>query len=78
LHDTLTNVMEAKGRKEGPNDEAKKLYNLIHETNQELYLGCERFSTLSFVIRLYLLKCTHGWTNASFTSFYNCWKKSCL
>ena len=62
---TYRNVVEAKGGIEGSNDEARKFYLLINDANQELYLGCESFSTLSFIIRLYLLKCLHGWSNSS-------------
>ena len=78
LYDTFINVVDAKRGKEGPNDEAKKLYNLIKEGNQELYPGCERFSSLSFVIRLYLLKCLHGWSNTLFTELLNYLKRSGL
>ena len=41
LYDTFRNVVEAKEDKEGPNDEARKFYQLINEANQELYLACE-------------------------------------
>jgi len=67
LYYTHRNVAEGKGCKEGPNDEARKFYNLINDANQELYHGCKNFSTLSFIIRLYLLKFLHGWSNSSFT-----------
>ncbi|XP_068467230.1 uncharacterized protein [Phaseolus vulgaris] len=67
LYNTHRNVVEAKGGKEGPNDEARKFYHLINDANQELYPGSKNFSTLSFIIRLYLLKCLHGWSNSSFT-----------
>ena len=67
LYNTHRNVVEAKGGKEGPNDEARKFYHLINDANQELYPGSKHFSTLSFIIRLYLLKCLHGWSNSSFT-----------
>jgi len=67
LYDTFRNVVGAEGIKEGPNNEATKFYNLINDAKQELYPRCESFSTLSFIIRLYLLKCLHGWTNSSFT-----------
>jgi len=66
LYDTFKNVVETKGIKEGPNNEARKFYDLINDANKELYPGCESFSTLSFIIRLYLLKCLHGWRNSSF------------
>lgn len=53
---------------EGPNEDAKKFYNLIEESKQELYPGCKTFSKLSFIIRLYLLKCLYGWSNTSFNA----------
>ncbi|CAL0308394.1 unnamed protein product [Lupinus luteus] len=68
LHDTFRDVAEEYELNKGPNDDAKKFYNLIEEAQQDLYPGCKNFSTLSFTIRLYLLKCLHGWSNASFTS----------
>jgi len=66
LYDTFRNVVGAERIKEGPNSEARKFYNLINDAKQELYRECESFSTLSFIIRLYLLKCLHGWSNSSF------------
>jgi len=69
LYDTFRNVVEEKEGKVGPNDEAKKFYQLINDANQELCPGCESFSTLSIIIQLSLLKCLHGWSNSSFTNF---------
>ncbi|KAL2921656.1 Gamma-tubulin complex component 2-like protein [Bienertia sinuspersici] len=50
LHDAL---------REGLNEEAKKLLNLIEEGQQELYSGCKKMSRLAFTIRLYIYKCDH-------------------
>ena len=60
LYDTFRHVAEVESGNKGPNEDAKKFYNLINEAKQELYPGCENFSTLSFTVRLYLLKCLHG------------------
>lgn len=68
LHDTFRNVVEGSGGSDGPNEDAKNFYSLINEAKQELYHGCQSFSTLSFVIQLYLLKCLNGWSNASFSN----------
>ncbi|XP_057760534.1 uncharacterized protein LOC130980909 [Arachis stenosperma] len=68
LNDRFRHVAQAEGIKEGMNEDAKKFYDLVEEASKELYPGCKGFSTLSFTIRLYLLKCQHGWSNASFTS----------
>jgi hypothetical protein len=76
LYDTFRHVAEGEGRNKGPNEDAKKFYKLINEAKQELYPGCENFSTLSFVIRLYLLKCLHGWSNASFNGLLELLKEA--
>jgi len=76
LYDTFKNVVETKGIKEGPNNEARKFCDLINDANKELYPGCESFSTLSFNIRLYLLKCLHGWSNSSFTDLLQLLKET--
>jgi len=52
LYDTFRNLADTNTSIEGPSEEAKKFYNLINEAKQELYHGCESFSTLSFMIRL--------------------------
>ncbi|XP_065853519.1 uncharacterized protein [Euphorbia lathyris] len=51
----------------GPNLNAKKFYHLVEEGKQPLYPGCERFSRLSFMVRLYLFKCVHGVSEAAFS-----------
>lgn len=53
---------------EDPNEEAKKFYKLVDDSEQELYPGCKKFSKLSFIVRLFHLKCLNGWTNSSFTA----------
>ncbi|KAK6776079.1 hypothetical protein RDI58_027080 [Solanum bulbocastanum] len=68
LNDQFRDVAQAGGVYDGPNEDAKKFYNLVEEASQELYPGCTRFSKLSFTLRLYLLKCLHGWITESFTS----------
>ncbi|KAG6502953.1 hypothetical protein ZIOFF_035242 [Zingiber officinale] len=61
-------AQEENGVGEGPNEYAKKFYNLLEDVKQELYPGCKNFTKLSFTIRLYLLKCLYGWSNASFNA----------
>ncbi|KAG5631873.1 hypothetical protein H5410_003590 [Solanum commersonii] len=68
LNDQFRDVAQAEGVYDGPNEDTKKFYNLVDEGSQELYPGCTGFSKLSFTLRLYLLKCLHGWSNESFTS----------
>ncbi|KMT08055.1 hypothetical protein BVRB_6g144090 [Beta vulgaris subsp. vulgaris] len=59
------NGLESIGDDASP--EAKKFYKLVEDWKQELYPGCKMFSKLSFLIRLYLLKCLHGITNNGFS-----------
>ncbi|KAK7328924.1 hypothetical protein VNO77_23061 [Canavalia gladiata] len=69
-------IQQLEGVSKGPSNDVKKLYNLLNEAKQELYPGCESFSTLSFILRLYLLKCLHGWSNASFTTLLELLKEA--
>ena len=76
LNDQFRYVAQARGVYDGPNEDAKKFYCLLEEANQELYSGCIGFSKLSFTLRLYLLKCLHGWSNESFTSLLELFKEA--
>lgn len=76
LFETFKDVAEGGGVHEGINEDAKKFYKLVDDANQELYPGCEKFSSLSFTIRIYLLKCLHGWSNASFTALVELLKEA--
>ena len=53
---------------EEPNTEAKRFYKLMKDAENRLYPGCEKFSKLSFIVRLFQMKCMHGWSNTSFDS----------
>ena len=76
LNDRFREFAQMEGVYEGPNEDAKKFFKLVEEAKQELYPGCKNFSTLSFTIRLYLVKCLHGWSNASFTALLNLLKEA--
>jgi hypothetical protein len=56
LFEMFKDVAEEGGAHEGLNEDANKFYKLVDDANQELYPGCEKFSSLSFTIRMYLLK----------------------
>ncbi|XP_019242461.1 PREDICTED: uncharacterized protein LOC109222569 [Nicotiana attenuata] len=58
----------AESRYEEPNAEAKSFYRLLKDAEQKLYPDCEKFSKLSFVMRLFQMKCLHGWSNTSLDS----------
>ena len=53
LNDQFRDVEHDGGVYDGPNEDAKKFYNLLDEANKKLYPGCIRFSKLSFTRCLY-------------------------
>ena len=61
-----------------PNDNANKFYNFLREAEDELYLGCKKFTKLSFIIRLFHMKCLNGWSNKSFTMLLELLKEALL
>ncbi|XP_062013496.1 uncharacterized protein LOC133729885 [Rosa rugosa] len=50
---------------EGPNEESAKFIKLLKDAECPLYPGCEKFTKLSFIVRLLHLKVLCGWTNKS-------------
>ena len=48
---------------QGPNEETKAFYDLVRDGNQELYEGCTKYSKLSFLVKLYHIKCLCGLSN---------------
>ncbi|XP_074359763.1 uncharacterized protein LOC141699855 [Apium graveolens] len=57
------NLDEMLDRTNGPTVDSKRFYE---EGKQPLYPGCKKFSRLSFIVRLYSLKCVHGITESGF------------
>ena len=76
LNDQFRDVAQVEGVYDGPNEDAKKFYNLVKEENQEVYHGCTKFSKLSFILCLYLLKCLHRWNNALLDSLLELLKEA--
>lgn len=60
LHDTYPTTGE------GTNEDAEKFYKLVKDAQQELYPGCKTFTKLSFIVKLFHLKCINGWSDKSF------------
>ncbi|KAK9283647.1 hypothetical protein L1049_011897 [Liquidambar formosana] len=50
-----------------PNPDASKFYNLMEDTEKELYPGCKKFNKLSFLIHSYHVKCLCGLSDKGFT-----------
>lgn len=51
------------GRNQEPNATAKVFFELLKEAKKELYPGCEDVTKLSFIVKLYQIKCVSGMTN---------------
>ncbi|RDY06303.1 hypothetical protein CR513_09720, partial [Mucuna pruriens] len=43
-----------------PNEENEEIGDLVRDCNQKLYEGCQKYSKLSFLLRLYHIKCLCG------------------
>ncbi|KAK0606488.1 hypothetical protein LWI29_038300 [Acer saccharum] len=48
-----------------PNRDAEKFYKLLEEAEQPLYSNCEKYSNLSFIVKLMHIKCINGWSDKS-------------
>jgi hypothetical protein len=51
--------------REEPNDNANKFYRLLRDAEQKLYPNCKTLTKLSFVVRLFQMKCLYGWSDKS-------------
>ncbi|XP_077248875.1 uncharacterized protein LOC143888370 [Tasmannia lanceolata] len=56
----------ADARMDELNGHEDKFFKLLEDAEQELYPG-SKFTKLSFVVRLFHIKCLNGWSNKSFT-----------
>ncbi|KAI9085140.1 hypothetical protein K1719_032956 [Acacia pycnantha] len=52
------------------NDAAREFFSLMDESDRPLYQGCHKYSKLSFLIKLYHIKCMCGITEAM-SMFWN-------
>ncbi|XP_057447269.1 uncharacterized protein LOC130739062 [Lotus japonicus] len=64
----LFDHLESSNIDEEPNKDAKRFYGLLKDAEEKLYPGCQKFSKLSFIMRLFQMKCVYGWSNTSFDS----------
>ncbi|KAL7208455.1 hypothetical protein ACSBR1_030240 [Camellia fascicularis] len=49
----------------GPNAETANYFKLLQDAKSELYPGCQKFTSLSFIVRLLHLKVLNQWTDKS-------------
>ncbi|XP_019223799.1 PREDICTED: uncharacterized protein LOC109205544 [Nicotiana attenuata] len=80
LHDTFRNIegepVQEEGMRKALSEDAKRFFKLLEEGKQELYPECEKFSKLSFTIRLYLFKSLHGLSNVAFSDLLELLKEA--
>ncbi|XP_028061586.1 uncharacterized protein LOC114265045 [Camellia sinensis] len=49
----------------GANDETLKYFKLLEDAQTDLYLGCHKFTSLSFIVRILHMKVLNQWTDKS-------------
>ncbi|XP_074350584.1 uncharacterized protein LOC141689948 [Apium graveolens] len=64
------------GVRKGMNADARKFYRLVNEGRQPLYPESKNFTRLSFIVRLYQLKCIHGFSEAAFSDLLDLIKEA--
>ncbi|KAK4857430.1 hypothetical protein QYF36_000604 [Acer negundo] len=64
------------GDREIPNDDARRFYNLLKDAEQGLYPGCKKFTKLSFIVRLFHIKCLYGLSDKSITVLLELFKEA--
>ncbi|RDX89555.1 hypothetical protein CR513_28707, partial [Mucuna pruriens] len=50
-----------------PNEENEEIGDLVRDCNQKFYERCQKYSKLSFLLRLYHIKCLYGMTDKAIT-----------
>ena len=54
----------------------QKFARLVRDAEKELFLGCEKFSKLEFIVHLLHIKCLCGWSDKSLTMILELLKKA--
>jgi hypothetical protein len=57
------NIMGSTDGNEEPNERAKTFYKLLTEAQRELYPGCKDATKVSFIVRIFQIKCMFGLSN---------------
>ncbi|GMY20189.1 hypothetical protein FCV25MIE_15428 [Fagus crenata] len=57
---------ESRSEPQEPNEDVKKFYRLLEESEKPLYEGCEKYSNLAFIVKLMHIKCINCWSKNSF------------
>ena len=60
----------------GPSREAKAFLKLIEDARQSLYPGCKEFIKLSFIVKMYHLKCLYRVRDKALDAFVKIFKRA--
>ncbi|XP_074377722.1 uncharacterized protein LOC141719247 [Apium graveolens] len=64
------------GVRNGMDADARKFYRFVNKGRQPLYPESKNFTSLSFIVRLYQLKCIHGFSEAIFSDLLDLIKEA--
>ncbi|XP_063939737.1 uncharacterized protein LOC135148446 [Daucus carota subsp. sativus] len=67
IRNSYKNDIDTSGKNQMTKD-AINFYRLVEEGKQPLYPGSKTFTRLGFVVKLYMLKCTCGFTESAFSA----------
>jgi hypothetical protein len=56
---------------EEPNERAKKFFRLLKEVEKEVYPGCKEATKISFIVRLFQIKCMYGMSNSALGAIHH-------
>ncbi|KAL5819370.1 hypothetical protein ACOSQ3_023301 [Xanthoceras sorbifolium] len=71
-----SNDNDHNGDRETPNLDANKFYYLLKYAEQQLYPGCMKLTKLSFIVRLFHIKCLYGLSDKSVTVLLELFKEA--
>ena len=78
MHDMMEDdfaCRECTNDSSGPNEETKKIFKLIEDAGEPLYLVCEELSKLLFIVEMYHLKCMYNVRDRALYAFTKLFKR---
>ena len=77
LGEDFDEMIRNEGRaRNGMNKAANNFYKVVDEGKQPLFPGSEKFTRLGFIVKLYQLKCSHGFTESAFSGILQLLKEA--
>ncbi|XP_043807679.1 uncharacterized protein LOC122722088 [Manihot esculenta] len=59
----------------GSSEQASKFFKLLEDAKQKLYPGCDKFSKLSLIVKLFQIKCLYGLSDKAVNSIMQLFKE---